>query len=142
MGLAGYKISANRDTGNSAPFSLPNNRNNKTKTISDNEEKSRHICKVHIAASQVLRTFYCRPDNSDKTNFLSMINLTPRSSRLSWSPLALCFQKTQGDFWSKFREGPLIYSALQKAWISPELSTITPNGFVFYSMALTTSLTK
>ena len=31
-----------------------NNRYNKTKTESDNEEKSRHICKVHIVASQVL----------------------------------------------------------------------------------------
>ena len=38
-------------------ISLSNNRNNKTKTQSDKEEKSRHICKVHIVASQVLRTF-------------------------------------------------------------------------------------
>ena len=143
MGLAGYKISANRDTGNSAPFSLPNNRNNKTKTKSDNEEKSRHICKVHIAASQVLRTFYCRPDNSDKTNFLSMINLTLRSCLLSWSLLAV-FPEDARRFLVKIqgRQDPLIYSALQKAWISPELSTITPNGFVFYSLGLTTFLTK
>ena len=98
MGLAGYKISANRDTGNSAPFSLPNNRNNKTKTISDNEEKSRHICKVHIAASQVLRTFYCRPDISDKTKFLSMINLTNKTSSLGLSSLLCCHQPSHASF--------------------------------------------
>ena len=48
--------------------------------------------------SSIIRTFYCRPDISDKTKFLSMINLTNKTSSLGLSSLLCCQQPSHASF--------------------------------------------